>query len=179
MWLVGGPFTSPPLTDCHIGNFGVVQVILLGLNLVAQTFPQAEWAQLLLDARMHSGLWSILLEPVVLQSMVYISATPVLCTRSSSPFCGCLLRGSQWSSWRVEFLCATVRVGGGSSVFWYFPSLNLWLYACCPRSLTFFSFRSSDTWPRKETFLLLQFLWISASSACHFMDSCRWLCVSV
>ena len=59
MWLVGGPFTSPPLTDCHIGNFGVVQVILLGLNLVAQTFPQAEWAQLLLDARMHSGLWSI------------------------------------------------------------------------------------------------------------------------
>ena len=103
---VAGPFTSQPLTDLHISNFRVVQVILLGLNLVAQTFPQAEWAQLLLDARMHSGLWSILLEPVVLQSMVYISATPVLCTRSSSPFCGCLLRGSQWSSWRVEFLCA-------------------------------------------------------------------------
>ena len=84
----------------------MVPVIRLGLNLVAQTFPQVEWAQLLLDARMHSGLWSHLLEPVVLQSMVYISATPVLCTRSSSPFCGCLLRGSQWFSWWMEFLCA-------------------------------------------------------------------------
>ena len=72
---------------------------------MAQTFPQAEWAQLLLNARMHSGLWSHLLEPVVLQSVVYISATPVLCTRSSSPFCGCLLKGSQWSSWWLKFLC--------------------------------------------------------------------------
>ena len=106
MWLGCGPFTSPPLTDWHIGNFGVVPVILLGPYLVAQTFPQAEWAQLLPDARMHSGLWSHLLEPVVLQSVVDISATPVLCTRSSYPFCGCLLGGSQWSSRRVEFLCA-------------------------------------------------------------------------
>ena len=73
---------------------------------MAQTFPQVEWAQLLLDAIMHSGLWRHLLEPVVLQSVVYISATLVLCTRSSSPFCCCLLRGSQWSSWWVEFLCA-------------------------------------------------------------------------
>ena len=84
----------------------MVPVIRLGLNLVAQTFPQVEWAQLLLDARMHSGLWSHLLEPVVLQSVVCISATLVLCTRSSYPFCGCLLGGSQWSSRRVEFLCA-------------------------------------------------------------------------
>ena len=106
MWPGCGPFSSPPLTDLHISNFGVVPVTLLGLNLVAQSFPQAEWAQLLLDARMHSGLWSHLLEQVVLQSVVYISATPVLCSRSSSPFCGCLLRGSRCSSWRVEVLRA-------------------------------------------------------------------------
>ena len=107
MWPGCGPFTSPPLTDWHSGNFGVVPVILLGLNLVAQTFPQAEWAQLLLDARMHSGLWSHLLEPVVLQSVVYISATPVLCARSSSPFCGCLLRGS-YSTCRWWQFCLLV-----------------------------------------------------------------------
>ena len=102
---VAGPFTSQPLTNLHISNFGVVPVILLGPCLVAQTSPQVEWALLLPDARMHSGLWSHLPEPGVLQSMVCISATPVLCTRSSSPFCGCILRGSQWSSTRVKFMC--------------------------------------------------------------------------
>ena len=40
------------------------------------------------------------------QSMVCISATPVLCTSNSSPFCGCILRGSKWSSMWVEFRCA-------------------------------------------------------------------------
>ena len=168
MWLVGGPFTSPPLKDWHISNFGVVPVILLGLSLMAQTFPQAEWAQLLLSW-CQNALW--VMEPSsrtrASAVWVYISATPVFCTRGSSPFCGSGPLGG-WSS-----CVPTVRVIGGSSVFWYFPSLNLW------HSLPF-SVSSSDTWPHKETFLLLQLLWISASSACHFMDSCtcRWLCVS-
>ena len=41
---------------------------------------------------------------------------------SAPHFCDCILRGSQWSSWWVKFLCQCVS--GGSSISWYFPSLK-------------------------------------------------------
>ena len=141
-------------------------LLVLSESEVAQPFPQAEWGQLL-DARMHPGFWSLLLEPAVLQSVVYISATPVLCARSSSPFCGCLLRGS-YSTCRWWQFCLLVLPESKFVALCLLPTL-----AHVFQLQKFGHLAPQGDLPTTPIPVL-----ISASSASHFMDSCRWLCVS-
>ena len=111
MWLCcGGPFTSPPLTDLHISNFGVVPVIIYsawtllggtnvsisGMGLASSWCQNALWV---MEPSSRTSPWSASQQPLSCVQVTLPHFVAAYLGALSGPLCGSS-SGAPMSSWR-------------------------------------------------------------------------------